>query len=618
MQNINYKTAKEYLYLWFLSYRPLNDFKKDIIDKDYSEGEYLFVNQGFNLSSKYNVTHLFEDYEKFKDDDKSIKFIISENEKQLSGLYDEISDLKVFVGKNGSGKTTILKRLYKIIGGDYGYDGDDVGEFILIFKEGNHFYYHQSRNSKIKPIFNFKKSKENELKQNNKCLFIDRLDCFDDTIIPVDRDSENKFKSDLTIFYTGAVLDQPIQNRKFISHCYDISTNGLMPIDYSQLQKRMAVINDSDSFSAYIVMDMIRKIKFAVQFYDVFEKKTKRYFRLPNAISIVPSEIDIVNSINEISEKDKKNIELWMDVKAKQKGFIKKFCFAALLNHLKVYRYKYQSVFGDKYYNPLFYENRNIINVLEEYSNEKDIESNEKKLEINLLKTVENLADIMRDEEYGAFIFDLNDKSERKKLKKFIQAYEKLVLNTPFILMQWRQQSSGEENFIKIFARLYDVFLKEKKNFPSEITLIIDEADLYMHPDWQRRWLWEFMCIYKKIVKKIYGSRTPKLQLFFSTHSPFLITDLQEENVVLLKRDDGYLSTYVDRKTKIKPFGSNIYDLLKTGFFLEDFIGEYSKNKIEEAIDNIESKNPEKKKMSEFIIKRIGDEVFKSLIQEME
>lgn len=581
---------KEYLYLWLNNYQPLDDFEENLDINN----SFLFEDEGFNLSSKYKITHRY--YEK----EHKIEFQITENDKNLSNLYDGISDIKAFVGKNGCGKTSIIRLLYKIIGKGFGNEGETNNEFILIYKQGNKIYYHQSEKSQ-KTL--------TAIKSNYKL-----------------KEEKNQFKSDLTIFYTGAVADRSISKNDSSTNCYDISTNGLMPIDHEALHSKPASINNSDYYSAYTIMEWTRKITFATHFYDIFNvpeyNSSKVYFRFPNGISIVPSNIDIDNSITEISESTEQK-KAWIAIKNKQDNFEDRFCFAALLNHLKAFNSNRNMILKDCY-NPDFYKYNNIKDIIKTYSSAKEtIPIEEKKFAEQVFTALNTLKNIKENTSYNARIVNLKKNDQRQNLNKFIQVYKEIVLNTPFILMQWRPQSSGEENFIKIFARLFDVLSKdfaEHKQTPTEITLFIDEADLYLHPDWQCHWLWEFKEIYKEIIKDIYKTNNPKLQLLITTHSPFIITDLQEENIVLLKRDGDKVSTKVGKDIIINPFGSNIYELLKSGFFLEehDFIGFFSKRKIEEAIDNINSKDLEKKEMSRFIINRIGDKIFKSLVQAMD
>ena len=232
-------------------------------------------------------------------------------------------------------------------------------------------------------------------------------------------------------------------------------------------------------------------------------------------------------------------------------------------------------------------------------------------------------------ENKDSFYFDLMDEIHKDVLEKFIDTYLKIMKLTPFLFMNWRPQSSGEEKFIEFFSRLY-YNLKVRKTRGEEnedvIHLIIDEADLYLHPEWQRHWLFEFKEIMKIVLDNLYPNQNdrPKIQIFFSTHSPFIITDLPRDNIVFLNTDNEG-RTIVETKYNISPFGANLYDLLSNGFFIGNSVGVFSEKMIEDLVRYRCGKYQLKvgedavnvKKRMDFIFKSIGDPIVGSLISEM-
>ena len=128
-ENTEESVATEYIYLWLNNYRELNDFGGD---------RFLIEDQGFCLSPKINVTH---EYDK---NEKKIDFYINDNDNYLGSMYGDIENIKAFVAKNGGGKTTVLRSLFKIIGYGFGNEGDNNLEYILLYKRGKKLYYHQS------------------------------------------------------------------------------------------------------------------------------------------------------------------------------------------------------------------------------------------------------------------------------------------------------------------------------------------------------------------------------------------------------------------------------------------------------------------------------------------
>lgn len=143
--------------------------------------------------------------------------------------------------------------------------------------------------------------------------------------------------------------------------------------------------------------------------------------------------------------------------------------------------------------------------------------------------------------------------------------------------------SSGELSYLSLFSRINDAINKYTKGryLKDTIILLIDEGDVGFHPSWSKKflkWLIDFL-----------NNRNDglKFQLLISTHSPYLLSDVHNENLILLKRERGSNTKIVD-SSNFLTFGANIYDLLADGFFLDDgAIGDFAKNKINFAIQKI-------------------------------
>lgn len=83
--------------------------------------------------------------------------------------------------------------------------------------------------------------------------------------------------------------------------------------------------------------------------------------------------------------------------------------------------------------------------------------------------------------------------------------------------------------------------------------LFIDEGDLYYHPEWQR--------LYISDLCKIIEEAVPcNLQIIIATNSPFILSDIFEDNIIFLSEEGE--STESHEQT----FGQNIHTLLKKDF----------------------------------------------------
>lgn len=141
--------------------------------------------------------------------------------------------------------------------------------------------------------------------------------------------------------------------------------------------------------------------------------------------------------------------------------------------------------------------------------------------------------------------------------------------------------SSGEQHLVHTMQSvLYHILnvnsvhnSKESKNKYEYINIIFDEIELYFHPEYQRIFVFELLERLDSLKK---GNHIPKIKginILFCTHSPFILSDIPKQNVLFL-----------GEKKDFKTFGANITTLLANSFFMENLIGEFAKNKINEVI----------------------------------
>lgn len=149
--------------------------------------------------------------------------------------------------------------------------------------------------------------------------------------------------------------------------------------------------------------------------------------------------------------------------------------------------------------------------------------------------------------------------------------------------IDWPDLSSGEKSLLTMYARLYDVFSTDSKD--THIVLIIDEGELYMHPQWQRRFIKDLIdfaagCFHFQPWKS--------LDIVLTTNSPFLISDLPHGNIVFLQAIDGGPAVVGGLEEHRQTFAANIHTLLSDAFFLPDgLLGEFAKQKINGLVQEL-------------------------------
>lgn len=186
------------------------------------------------------------------------------------------------------------------------------------------------------------------------------------------------------------------------------------------------------------------------------------------------------------------------------------------------------------------------------------------------------------------YLYLSNTLENRELLKEFLYLEEDFLSSgqhlrkriTNYALAPY--QSSGEKSYYSFFSRLfdalhrYDIGYDERKN----IVLFIDEGEGGFHPDWKRKflkWVIEFLnADFNKY----------NFQIILTTHSPYVLSDLSEEHILLVEKVNG--KTTLVNKNRFQPFGANIHELLADAFFLtEGQIGEFAKQNIQEVIDHL-------------------------------
>jgi len=149
----------------------------------------------------------------------------------------------------------------------------------------------------------------------------------------------------------------------------------------------------------------------------------------------------------------------------------------------------------------------------------------------------------------------------------------------------------------------------------SSINLILDEIELYFHPDYQRMFISELL----KSIERTDIGNIKGINILFSTHSPFILSDIPNSNILFLKKEED---AYAD--TSLKTFGANLYDLLADGFFLRNgVIGAFAHEKIQDAIDdlNLEDRHNPNTGFTEVelfgFIKNVGEPFLRKKMEDM-
>lgn len=181
----------------------------------------------------------------------------------------------------------------------------------------------------------------------------------------------------------------------------------------------------------------------------------------------------------------------------------------------------------------------------------------------------------------------INLKENKENFTSFWEVYYPIASRLENIYFSW-VASSGQKSWAELFSEL-KINKESIRKFPENkknIWYFLDEPDNTFHPEWTRK-------LIDEIVTAL-NDGSSKKQVWISTHSPIMLSDMPGQAVTCLKKtSEG--NKEVDN-TRKDTFGQNIYVLYNDAFFLQKGVmGEFVSTKINKMV--IELENVEKELM---------------------
>jgi len=184
---------------------------------------------------------------------------------------------------------------------------------------------------------------------------------------------------------------------------------------------------------------------------------------------------------------------------------------------------------------------------------------------------------------------------------KLIKHLSTFFTNLKPFNIQWHGLSSGHRAFINLYSR---ILAASKKATSSNILILIDEGDLFFHPQWQK----EYVAKLIEFINVVYDNK--KVQIILTSHSPFIVSDLPKEQINFLGVPDEIVEINIQ-----ETFGANIIDLYNKAFFLKNGTkGLFASKKLESLVNVIMNKIKNDKNIDSEL-KQIGDPLILSQIE---
>jgi hypothetical protein len=545
-------------------------------------------NVGFNFSNQYEINYNIEENEIIVNtiDGKSalkendVKLLFNDEKYYLEDFFQIqnknnviISQVCALIGKNSSGKSNIIDFILTAI--STGNRNKLQSNYILVFKIDNELCFFG--------------------KTNNNNLSTSIVNCLNKNVAKIEPD-----KNWVSMFYSNVA-----DNKEHIfndSSVYNYSFNKLNELQSNKIDFVNSVFFEDTWKRLNTINSPVKNVRF------VF-----------NPISFL--RIEKTNDLNEklvgILKRYRKAIY------EESSSNANRFYYGLAINLLCF-------LYENKYDINLLLEEVNLVGtdgfaeairnlhpkVVSFFTEINDIDSDIiKQDEFDSYKKLLNQFSL-KDDDGKVIVYNLGeiDSYNNSILVDFNDDFKKILLdnqiafnNSSLITHDWSQLSSGLKAYLNLFSQLFDLSNKVSKLNNENILICIDEGDLYLHPEWQKNFLNDLIWFLEQIFKNI------NIQLILTSHSPFLISDLPKENVILLDKD-----CKPDRQlNQNSSFGANIHQLYNKQFFLTNgAIGEFARSKISNILSELKDVDKISLGKYERLISMIGEPVLRIRLEE--
>lgn len=537
-----------------------------LVIKQYDE---LFKNQIFNFSDEYKVSFDFETNE----------LKIDKNPDYIENFYGEsIYNISPIVGINGTGKTTILNIISSH--SPYKYEQDPDNQYLSLFELGKQEdrvrFNISSTNLSVKNLpagGTFYRKQDGSFNCNPEYYEGDK------NILYVNLQS----KGGGTIGYRTAL--NPKGLAMFINSYFWLSDREIIS----------SVLSCSLEIEPYGLKDYSDSIPRGI-----------------NAIGFL-----IYKTIHNIFYEEDE--------------FIKKLLSESLFSKCEKYLKEYVSDYEDS--------GRYLLSDIVKELDKNEVKDETRKIRKEYVESIITIVKIFKEiRENGSLIDndsssillkysnnsrrlfeDLNDRLlQYTKLKGLMRdlCYDlnksfnnyNLLKETPDYHM-----STGEGNLIEIFSQFY-TYLYMHEESSGDIILLVDELESGMHLEWSRR-LIKILINNLSEILDIEG-KGRKIQLSFTTHSPYMLSDIKPENVIMIEKNQE--TGYSEGKVLQNTFAKNIQEIMKENL-IDNIYGDFALAKINSMIERLNGEEEQEGNEEELLkeIHLISEPILRNKLLEM-
>ena len=550
----------------------------------------------------------------------SIKKFIYKNRIPDNFFSDNISELTAIIGKNGVGKSSTIRIILENLLSETAMNGE---YYTAIFKLGESYILTSTMNQEI-VLYDIDESiidyeSKNVMKFYNSILYVSNV--FDGYKINIRELKMKDFKTDPIISTMNYIMTDAFMNDGKINKYYNNK-------------------NISNPVYTLIYDEMLQYLS-ENKFREIFKSEIAA---LPNGLVFDIGEIDFSNC-----NRESKNYKLYEDfLNVCRKGYLlpdknfnkrfskdgffinqKRACFESTCNKFTIqfcyyFMSKYNNVTNEIIeciYERMTEGNENGIIILSEIMEQKSSYFDDK--DLLLIRFISKILDNKVEDYYlDRLIFRYNDyktdnksKTDISKIRRRFNNPEKTELpigcDFTYIIDERKKKirgSSGEILKMRLLFEIYKFAKNVKKDKDNKnVLILIDEWDLYLHPELQRKGISEIISAIELLFQDY------NVQLIFTSNSPFALSDIPNNCINALNEESN------DAFSELT-FGANIHTLLRNQFFMNITVGEFSRKKINgiiQLLQNPQAIDDEKQHEIFQIINIIGEPIVKKKLIKM-
>lgn len=557
------------------SARFLKNLEEDRIYKFYNDYSFLDENDNEVRTGGNKITKI------------QCKNSVPETLYEKSGLDIQISAL---VGKNGSGKSSLLELLYAscyviAISQKISYDEmvDVEGLKVAIFYNiGNNYYEIEITNSEVK-CYNIN-DETKTTKENDEVLkdFFFYTIAVNYSLYGLNEKVLGNWIS--ALFHKNDGYQTPLVINPYRREG-NINVNSELHLAQTRLITNILLTDNKEILSG----KEIDSVCFELDSKKYKDKKEKENIIVESSKATFDEIYEKLYEENHILEKDKE----------KEKPH-----FEDLMNYILCKIKKISEVYKEYKDIPPFKGNEISIIFLKKLKEDKSHITLKLRQVLNIIRfnlLIDDNDSKWEKKEDGVLHFELKIDDLIKRIKRVdtsnlkkdelipIGCYRFIInvkndTNNNDSVSNINVLSSGEQHLLHTMPSVLYHILNVDSVHSSEvekikyeyINIIFDEIELYFHPEYQRRFVFELLERLDSLKKGGNIDNIKGINILFCTHSPFILSDIPKENVL-------FLGGEMDFKT----FGANITTSLASSFFMEYLIGEFAKTKITNIIEKL-------------------------------